>query len=32
MSYMSADKIHPNIYGVRGIAERMTEKIKSVTG
>ena len=32
MSYMSADEVHPNIYGVQRIAEKMTEKIKSVIG
>lgn len=30
MSYMSADEIHPNIYGVQRIADIMTEKISSV--
>lgn len=30
MSYMSADEIHPNIYGVQRIADMMTEKISSV--
>jgi lysophospholipase L1-like esterase len=28
MSYMSADEIHPNIYGVQKIADVLTEKIK----
>lgn len=29
MSYMSADMVHPNIYGVSKIAEKMTEIIKA---
>ena len=29
MSYMSADEVHPNIYGVQKIADVLTEKIKS---
>ena len=29
MSYISADAVHPNIYGVRLIADRLTEAIKS---
>ena len=30
MSYMSADEIHPNIYGVQRIADVLTEKIRAV--
>jgi len=30
MSYMSADEVHPNIYGMQAIAEFITEKIKSI--
>ena len=30
MSYMSADEVHPNIYGVQRIADVMTEKIRTV--
>ncbi len=30
MSYMSADEIHPNIYGVQRIADVLTEKIREV--
>ena len=30
MSYMSADEVHPNIYGVQRIADVITEKIRSV--
>ncbi len=29
MSYMSADEVHPNIYGVQKIADVLTEKIRS---
>ena len=29
MSYMSADEVHPNIYGVQRIADALTEKIRS---
>lgn len=29
MSYMSADEVHPNIYGVQKIADVLTEKIKN---
>ncbi len=32
MSYMSADEVHPNIYGVQRIADVMTEKIGAVLG
>lgn len=32
MSYMSADEVHPNIYGVQRIADVITKKIKAVTG
>jgi len=32
MSYMSADEVHPNIYGVQRIADVLTEKIKTVCG
>ena len=28
MSYMSADEIHPNIYGVQRIADVLTSKIR----
>lgn len=30
MSYMSADEVHPNIYGVQHIADVLTEKIRAV--
>ena len=30
MSYMSADEIHPNIYGVQRIADVLTERIRAV--
>lgn len=30
MSYMSADEIHPNIYGVQKIADSMTARIKEL--
>lgn len=30
MAYMSADEVHPNIYGVQRIADLLTEKIRSV--
>ena len=30
MRYMSADEVHPNIYGVQRIADVMTEKIRTV--
>ena len=30
VSYMSADEVHPNIYGVQRIADVMTEKIRTV--
>lgn len=30
MSYMSADEVHPNIYGVQRIADVLTEKIREV--
>ncbi len=30
MAYMSADEVHPNIYGVQRIADIMTKKIRSV--
>ena len=30
MSYMSADEVHPNIYGVQKIADVLTEKIGNV--
>ena len=30
MSYMSADEVHPNIYGVQRIADVLTEKIGNV--
>ena len=30
MSYMSADYVHPNIYGVSKIAQILTEKIKEI--
>jgi lysophospholipase L1-like esterase len=30
MSYMSADEVHPNIYGVQKIADVLTEKIRKV--
>lgn len=30
MSYISADLVHPNIYGVRQIADRLTEYIKNI--
>ena len=29
MALISADEVHPNIYGVQQIAERMTERIKN---
>ena len=29
MSYISADEVHPNIYGVQRIADLLTEKIRS---
>lgn len=32
MSYMSADEVHPNIYGVQRIADVLTERIKAVVG
>ena len=28
MSYMSADELHPNIYGVQRIADEITARIK----
>ena len=28
MSLISADEVHPNIYGVHGIAERLTERMR----
>ena len=31
-SYMSADEVHPNIYGVQRIADMLTEKIRKVVG
>ena len=31
MSFMSADEIHPNIYGVQQIADRMTAKIRDIS-
>ena len=30
MSYMSADEVHPNIYGVQRIADELTKKIREV--
>ena len=30
MSYISADEVHPNIYGVQRIADVLTEKIRAV--
>jgi lysophospholipase L1-like esterase len=30
MRYMSADEVHPNIYGAQRIADVMTEKIRAV--
>ena len=30
MSYISADEVHPNIYGVERIADVITEKIKNI--
>ncbi len=30
MSFMSADEVHPNIYGVAQIAERLTSYIKKL--
>ena len=30
MSFMSADEVHPNIYGVQRIAEVLTERIRAV--
>ena len=30
MSFMSADEVHPNIYGVQKIADRITERIKKL--
>lgn len=30
MSYMSADEVHPNIYGVQRIADVLTQKIREV--
>ena len=30
MSFMSADEVHPNIYGVQQIADRITERIKKL--
>jgi lysophospholipase L1-like esterase len=30
MSYISADEVHPNIYGVQRIADVLTEKIREV--
>ena len=32
MSYICADEVHPNIYGVQRIADVLTEKIKSTLG
>ena len=29
MSYMSADEVHPNIYGVQRIADVLTDKIRT---
>ena len=29
-SYMSADEVHPNIYGVQRIADVLTEKLRAV--
>ena len=31
-SYMSADEVHPNIYGVQRITDMLTEKIRKVVG
>lgn len=31
MSYMSADEVHPNIYGVAQIAERMTKIVSKIS-
>ena len=30
MSYISADEVHPNIYGVQRIADVLTEKIRTI--
>ena len=30
MSYISADMVHPNIYGVQKIAEELTKIIKGI--
>ena len=32
MSYMSADEVHPNIYGVQRIADVLTKKINTICG
>lgn len=32
MSLISADEVHPNIYGVQQIAERLTRRLKEVCG
>jgi len=32
MSYISADEVHPNIYGVQRIADRLTERIRRRIG
>lgn len=31
MSFMSADEVHPNIYGVAQIAERLTQRIRAIS-
>ena len=31
MSFMSADEVHPNIYGVAQIAERLTQRIREIS-
>jgi len=31
MSYVSADEVHPNIYGVQQIADKLTQHIKSAS-
>ena len=32
MSLLSADEVHPNIYGVQQIADRLTERLREAGG